>query len=72
MKTNFQLDDKAYSDLLRMLNTLHFNERVGDPKDIAFIMRRLADKDPFGLIQKGDFLLKKRRVVLKKDCLHRL
>lgn len=37
MKPTFHLDDKIYADLLKMLNSQHFNERVGEQNDMDFI-----------------------------------
>ncbi len=37
MKAVFHVDDKIYADLLKMLNTQHFNERVGMQNDMDFI-----------------------------------
>ena len=37
MKIKCLLDDKVYTDLLKMLNTLHLNERIGTAHDMDFI-----------------------------------
>ncbi len=37
MKPPFYLEDNVYADLLKMLNTLHFHERIGEHKDLDFM-----------------------------------
>jgi hypothetical protein len=37
MKNSFQIDDNIYNDMLKMLNGLHFQERIGAKKDMDFI-----------------------------------
>jgi hypothetical protein len=37
MKPPFEIDDHFYVEMLKMLNTLHFNERVGEHEDMDFI-----------------------------------
>ncbi len=37
MKKSFKIDDKVYDDMLKMLNSLHFQDRVGEAKDMEFV-----------------------------------
>jgi hypothetical protein len=41
MKPHFHLDDKVYADLLKMLNAQHFNEHIGEQRDMDFIKNDL-------------------------------
>ena len=45
MKSTFHLDDKVYADLLKMLNALHLNERIGQQCDMDFIKKDSGLKD---------------------------